>query len=392
MIEKIKLLASEMKPMLSEIRRHLHKNPEISFFEFKTGRYIADILKKWGIEFKDGVAGTGVSAKIYGKDPESRTIALRADIDALPIMEVNDCDYKSQNDGVMHACGHDAHTASLLGTAYILHKLREEWSGTIQLIFQPGEEKLPGGASLVLSEGWLNNPKPAYMLGQHVEADMEVGKIGLRSGIFMASADEIYITVKGKGGHGARPNLCIDSILLASNLIVSLQQIVSRRADPIMPSVLTFGKIHSNGGATNIIPTEVLIEGTFRSFNEKWRFEAHKMIKEMSEMLCSAMGGSCEVRIEVGYPFLKNNDILTAEVKKAAQLYLGNENVLELPPRMGAEDFAFYSQAMPTSFYRLGTKNPNGTGLHTPSFDIDENALEIGAGLMTWLAISDLGK
>jgi amidohydrolase len=388
MIKKIKALAQNALPGISKIRQHLHQYPELSFQEVETGRYIAAQLADFGIEYKTGVAGTGVSAWIYGKEPNSRHIALRADIDALPIQEINDVPYKSKHEGIMHACGHDVHSSCLLGAAYILQQLREEWSGTVQLIFQPGEEKLPGGANMVLQEGWLDNPRPAFILGQHVEPEMEVGKIGLRSGIFMASADEIYITVKGKGGHAAKPHQCIDTVLIASQLIVALQQIVSRRADPIMPSVLSFGKIYSEGGATNVIPSKVFIQGTFRSFDEEWRFEAHRLLRQLALQLCESMGGSCELDIVVGYPFLRNDELVTNQVRQGAMAYLGADNVVELPPRMGAEDFAFYSQAMPASFYRLGTKNPNGTGLHTPNFDIDEQALEVGAGLMAWLAIN----
>jgi amidohydrolase len=390
MIEKIKKIASEIHGELVEIRRQLHINPELSFQEKATSAYIASILDKWNISYKKGIAGTGIIAEVQGKNPESRNVVLRADIDALPIKELNECSYKSKNEGIMHACGHDAHSSSLLGTAYILQKIKENWEGTVSFIFQPGEEKLPGGASLIIKEGHLAQLKNPYILGQHVEPDMEVGKIGICRGIFMASADEIYITVKGKGGHGARPHQCIDTVLLASNLVLSLQQLVSRRADPIMPTVLSFGKIYSDGGATNVIPEKVHLEGTLRTFDEKWRFEAHTIIKEMAEQICKAMGGTAEVDIVVGYPFLDNNASLTESLKNHAALYLGNDNVVELPPRMGAEDFAFYSQIMPASFYRLGTKNPNGTGLHSPTFDIDENALETGAGLMAWLAVNKL--
>lgn len=390
MLEEIKKIASEIQGELIEIRRHLHTNPELSFQEKATSAYIASILDKWNVSYKKRIAGTGIIAEVQGKNPESKNIVLRADMDALPIKELNECSYKSKNDGIMHACGHDAHCSSLLGTVYILQKIKENWEGTVSFIFQPGEEKLPGGASLIINEGHLAQLKNPYILGQHVEPDMEVGKIGICSGIFMASADEIYIRVQGKGGHGARPHQCVDTILLASNLVLSLQQIVSRRTDPIMPTVLSFGKIYSDGGATNVIPEKVYLEGTLRTFNEKWRFEAHTIIKEMTEQICKAMGGTAEVNIVVGYPFLDNDASLTESLKNHAALYLGNDNVVELPPRMGAEDFAFYSQIMPASFYRLGTKNPNATGLHSPTFDIDEKALEIGAGLMAWLAVNKL--
>jgi amidohydrolase len=304
----------------------------------------------------------------------------------LPIQELNETSYKSKNIGVMHACGHDAHTTCVLGAALILNELKTELEGTVHFLFQPGEEKLPGGASKIINEGWLNTLKADTILGQHVEPEMEVGKIGIKSGIFMASADEIYITVKGKGGHGAKPHQCIDPVLVSSHLIVSLQQIVSRNADPLVPSVLTFGKINSNGGATNVIPDSVQIQGTFRTFDENWRKEAHRLITTMTEQLCKSMGAEAEINIMVGYPYLKNDEKITAIVKNRAEEYLGIENVIELPARMGAEDFAFYSQIMPACFYRLGTKNPNGTGLHSATFEIDEKALSVGAGLMAWLA------
>ena len=390
MKEKIKSAAAAIYPELIEIRRHLHQYPELSFQEFETAKYIEYTLKRWGIEKVERIAETGVLARIEGKNPKKRHIALRADIDALPITEQNTTDYISKNKGLMHACGHDVHTTSLLGTAYILNQFKNDWEGSLTFIFQPGEEKLPGGASLVIKGGHLDNPRPDCILGQHVEPEMEVGKIGIRSGLFMASADEIYITVKGKGGHGAKPHQCIDTVLLASQLIVSLQQIVSRRAEPTTPTVLSFGKINSEGGATNIIPEKVFIEGTLRTFDEKWRFEAHKMIKDMAQQLCESMGGTCDIRIEVGYPFVKNHEKLTEKLKETASDYLGSENIVEVPARMGAEDFAYYTHLMPASFYRLGSKNPNGTGLHSPIFDIDERALEIGAGLMAWLSIHDL--
>ena len=391
MKNKIREFAKKISPKLIEIRRQLHQYPELSFQEFETSKYIAAELTSWGIEFETGMAGTGICAWIKGQNPENRKITLRADIDALPINEANEVAYKSKNEGVMHACGHDAHTSSLLGAAYILNQLREHWSGTIQLIFQPGEELLPGGATKVIAEGWLDRPYPSTcILGQHVEPGMEVGKIGLCSGLFMASADEIYVTVTGKGGHGARPQDCIDTILISSQLIVALQQIVSRRANPIIPSVLTFGKINSSGGATNIIPNEVKILGTFRTFDEQWRIEAHELMQTMAEQLCASMGAHCEFNIIKGYPFLLNNPNITEQLRRDASEYLGAENVIKMAPRMGAEDFAFYSHKMPASFYRLGTKNPNGSGLHSNTFDIDEAALEIGAGLMAWLAVKQL--
>ncbi len=390
MIEKIKALANRCYPEVQKHRRHLHQYPELSFQEHQTSQYIAAQLEKYGIKYQTGMAETGICAWIEGKEPNAAVLALRADMDALPIHEANEVPYKSKNVGVMHACGHDVHSSSLLGAAKILHELRDQWSGRIQLIFQPGEEKLPGGASKILAEGWLEQPQPLAIIGQHVEPAMPVGSIGMKAGQFMASADEIYITVKGKGGHAARPHQCIDTTLMAAQLIVALQQIVSRRSDPLTPSVLSFGKIFSDGGATNIIPNQVTIYGTFRTFDEAWRYEAHRLMQDMAKGLCQSMGGQCDFDIVVGYPFVYNDEQLTKRLRQSAENYLGKEHVLDIPARMGAEDFAFYSQVMPASFYRLGVQNPNGTGLHSDTFDIDEKALEIGMGLMAQLAIEEL--
>ncbi len=373
-------------------RRHLHANPELSFYEFNTAKFVAAQLQSFGVTPQEGVASTGVVALIRGKNPDSKTVALRADMDALPINEANEVAYKSLNPGVMHACGHDVHTASLLGTAKILKQMQEEFEGTVKLIFQPGEEKLPGGASLMIQDGVLQNPAPQHILGQHVAPNIPVGKIGFREGLYMASADEIYVTVKGKGGHGAMPDINIDPVVITSHMIVALQQIVSRHANPKIPSVLSFGKVIANG-ATNIIPNEVYLEGTFRTMDEEWRASAHQKMKKMAEGIAEAMGGSCEFNIMKGYPFLKNNPELTRQMKHLAVEYMGKENVLDLDIWMAAEDFSYYTQHIDACFYRLGTRNEQKgiiSSVHTPTFDIDEAALEVGAGLMSWLAVSEL--
>ena len=392
--EQIQSLAAALQPELLSTRRHLHMHPELSFHEFKTSAYIAERLQEMGIRFQDKVAGTGLVGIIEGKNPSSRTIALRADMDALPIQETNDVPYRSQNDGVMHACGHDVHTTSLLGAANILLQLRDQWEGSVKLIFQPGEEKLPGGASMMICEGVLENPKPDGIIGQHVMPLIPAGKVGFRSGIYMASTDELYLRVKGKGGHGAMPHLNIDPVLIASHLIVAMQQIVSRTANPTMPSVLSFGKVIANG-ATNVIPDEVYIEGTFRTLDEKWRAEAHTRMTDLAHQLVQSMGGKLEFEIRKGYPALYNNEELTASTKANAEAYLGKENVLDLDIWMAAEDFAFYSQETKACFYRLGTRNEARgivSSVHTPTFDIEEEALPIGAGLMAWLAVKELEK
>jgi amidohydrolase len=392
LVARIKELAAASAGELVNNRRYLHANPELSFQEVNTARFVAERLRSFGIEPQEGVADTGLVAVIRGNNPESKTIALRADMDALPILEANHVPYKSTNNGVMHACGHDAHTASLLGTAYILNQIKDSFEGTVKLIFQPGEEKIPGGASLMIRDGVLQNPAPTYILGQHVAPNIPVGKIGFREGLYMASADELYVTVKGKGGHGAMPDINIDSVLIASHIIVALQQIVSRHANPRIPSVLSFGKIIANG-ATNVIPDEVYIEGTFRTMDEEWRASAHRKMKKMAEGIAEAMGATCEFTIMRGYPFLKNAPELTKRVKSRATEYMGKENVIDLDIWMAAEDFAYYTQHIDACFYRLGTRNEERgivSSVHTPTFDIDERALEIGAGLMSWLAVSEL--
>jgi len=394
MIDKIKSLAQSHQQNAVSIRRHLHMNPELSFHEHETCAYVWAQLDSMGITDKRRLADTGIEALIKGRNPEKNTIALRADMDALPIKELNEVPYKSKKEGVMHACGHDAHTASLLGTAYILNQIRNEFEGTVKLIFQPGEEKLPGGASMMIRDGVLENPKPSGVIGQHVMPLIDAGKIGFRSGIYMASTDEIYLKVKGKGGHGAMPHLNIDPVLIASNIIVALQQVVSRHANPTMPSVLSFGKFIANG-ATNVIPDEAYLEGTFRTLDEQWREVAHGKIRSIVESVASSMGASTELEIRKGYPALYNDPELTVMAKSAAVEYLGAENVVDLDIWMAAEDFAYYSQQSAACFYRLGTRNEARgitSSVHTPTFDIEEKALETGMGLMAWLAIKGLEK
>lgn len=390
--ELIKKIATQNHNEVVTIRRYLHMNPELSFQEYETAKFVAAKLKEMGITFQDNVAGTGLVGIIKGKKDNGKVVALRADMDALPIQEENNIDYKSKNNGVMHACGHDAHTASLLGAASILNELKENFDGSIKLIFQPGEEKIPGGASLMIKEGVLENPKPLSVIGQHVMPLIPSGKVGFRSGIYMASTDELYLKVKGKGGHGAMPHLNIDPVLITSHLIVAMQQIVSRVTNPTMPSVLSFGKVIANG-ATNVIPNDVYIEGTFRTLNEQWRNEAHQRMLDLAHQLVQSMGGQLEFEIRKGYPVLINDEDLTAKVKNNAIDYLGSENVLDLDIWMAAEDFSFYSQLVPACFYRLGTRNESKgiiSSVHTNTFDIEEDSLKTGSGLMAYLAIKEL--
>ncbi len=393
LIDKIKQLSKDIHADVIIKRRHLHANPELSFQEYKTSAFVKAELSKMGIPFQE-MADTGVVGLIKGEKESDRVIALRADMDALPITEANDVEYKSKNVGVMHACGHDVHTSSLLGTAKILTEIKADFGGTVKLIFQPAEERLPGGANLMIKEGVLENPKPSAVMGQHVMPLIEAGKVGLRPGKYMASTDELYVTIKGKGGHGAQPQQNIDPVVIMAHIITALQQIVSRCADPRSPTVLSFGKVIANG-ATNVIPNEVYMEGTFRTLNESWRSDAHQKMKKMAESIADGMGGSCDFRIERGYPFLVNEERLTARVKQAAIDYVGEENVLDLDIWMAAEDFAYYSQASDACFYRLGTGNKEKgitSSVHTPTFDVDENALGLSTGLMAYLSIRELGN
>ena len=396
--EKIKLRSSELLSEIISVRRHLHAHPELSFLEFNTSKFIAGKLNEYGISFRDGIVKTGIVAMIEGKG-KGGVVALRADMDALPITEQNKTDYCSLNSGVMHACGHDVHTASLIGTAKILAELKNEFSGTVKLIFQPGEEKLPGGASLMIKEGVLENPRPACIFGQHVFPSMEAGKAGFRGGMYMASTDELYVTVTGKGGHAAMPDDYTNPIFIAAEILkdlyeqfMNLNSTLRKERIKETPTVLAFGKFIANG-ATNVIPNEVKIEGTFRTMNEEWRKEAHELLKDLAEQKAASLGGTCEFRIEKGYPFLVNNEALTLSARTATEDFLGKQNVETLEQRMTAEDFAFYTQHLPACFYRLGTGNKAKgiiSGVHTPTFDIDEKALETGMGLMAWLALDQL--
>ena len=360
--------------------------PELSFKEFKTSAFVQQKLMAWGIPF-EVKATTGVIGLIKGKNPDTKVIALRADMDALPINEENNVDYRSLNKGVMHACGHDVHTTCLLGAAKILNELKTEWEGTVKLIFQPGEEKNPGGASLLINEGVLEDPKPAGIFALHVHPGVEVGRLSFRGGMIMASADEIYITIKSKGGHAAAPQFTADTILIASHLIVSLQQIVARNNSPFNPSVLSITSFQG-GNTTNVIPSEVKLMGTFRAMNEEWRFAAHELIKKQTIELVHAMGATAAITIDVGYPFVMNDEKLNEVARKKGEEYVGEENVETTELRMGAEDFAFYTHQVPGCFFRLGAGNVvKGitSGVHTPTFNIDEGAIEIGMGMMAWL-------
>ena len=384
---KIKSLAENYFKETVEIRRYLHTYPELSFKEYKTSEYIQQKLTAYGIPFTSGLVETGVVGLIKGKNPNSKCIALRADIDALPIQELNDLDYTSKNKGVMHACGHDVHTASLLGVGRILNELKEEWEGTIKLIFQPGEEKLPGGAFLMIAEGVLENPKVDKIIGQHVSPELDSGVIGMRGGMFMASADEIYIDVIGIGGHAALPKGRVNPLLIASKIITALYDRFDQVKDTL--SVFSLGVIEG-GSAGNIIPDIVSLQGTFRAMNEEWRKEAHQIIRDICYSTAQEMSGKCDIDIKVGYPFLKNDESYTKLCFENAQKFIGAKNVIEIPKRMTAEDFSYYSHHVPACFYRLGVgiNNQERKHLHNAYFDVDESALKNSIGIMSWLAVN----
>lgn len=389
--DKIKELAAQQHQNIVKIRRDLHQHPELSFQEEKTSSYIQNELTKLGISFKSGIAGTGVIATLTGKTDTGKIIALRADIDALPIQEESGLEFSSIQKGVMHACGHDAHTASLLGTARILKELKNEWKGTILLIFQPGEEKYPGGASMLLKEGALDDPRPEIIIGQHVLPEMATGHVGFKKGIYMASADELYLTVTGRGGHAAMPDKFNDTVLAASQIVVSLQQIVSRIVPATIPTVLSFGRIEGLG-ATNIIPQKVKLEGTLRTMNEHWRGILKEKIRLISTSTAKSYGCKCLVDIKDGYPMVYNDEETTEKAEMLAKQYLGENQVEKMDLRMTAEDFGYYSQIYPSVYYRFGVSQPDNTtgNLHTPEFNLNEQSLETSCGVMAWLAINFL--
>lgn len=393
LIGRLQQLSTQWADDTVSWRRHFHAHPELSFQERETSRKVGELLQEFGLSPR-AVADTGLIAEVTGRNPGRKTVALRADLDALPIREANEVSYKSKREGIMHACGHDAHTASLLTVARILASVRDEFEGTVRFIFQPGEEKNPGGASLMIKEGALESPAPSAIIGQHVMPLIPAGKVGFCEGKYMASSDEIYLRVVGQGGHGGSPHLAVDPVVIGAQILLGLQSLVSRNADPRNPSVLTFGRFIAEG-ATNIIPNEATLAGTFRALDETWREAALRKITVIARQIAEGMGARCEVDISRGYPCLVNDPGLTRRIRKSAEDFLGSENVVTIEPTMGSEDFAFYSQKIPAAFYRLGTRNEAKgvtSFVHSPTFDIDESSLSFAPGLMAWLTVEELGR
>ncbi len=393
MKEKVRELSQKYFEEIKGIREHLHMHPELSFQEFETSKYLKQKLADWGISVDKEWVKTGFSV-VVDSGKKGPTIALRADLDALPIQEQNDTSYRSKNDGVMHACGHDVHSSCMMGAIKIIAELKDEFKGKIAFFFQAGEEKLPGGASLMIKEGIMDHYQPKAMIAQHVFPEFEVGNFGFREGMYMASADEIYLTVKGVGGHAALPHKVVDPIIISASILTELQKITSRFAPPTIPTVLSFGKIEGKG-ATNVIPSEVKIEGTLRTMNEEWRGKFHQKIEDIAKSIATAMGGDCEVDIQKGYPFLVNDERTTETCRAAAEELFGPEHVHSLDLRMTAEDFSFFSQHCPVCFYRLGVGNKSKGieySVHHPKFDIDENALNNGMESMSYLALQLLNS
>ncbi len=379
--------SEELFAKVKAYREHMHRFPELSYAEHETMAYVAEQLTALNIPFKANVAETGITAVIRGDHhtENQSCFGLRSELDALPIHELNDVPYCSTKEGIMHACGHDVHTAILLGAAELLLELRNELPHPVKLFFQPGEEKNPGGASLMIADGALKNPDVHAMAALHVFPEMETGKLGFKTGLYMASCDEIYITINGKGGHGATPHQTIDPIMIGAQLLVGLQQVVSRNCDPKIPCVLSFGHFEALG-ATNVIPEKAHLKGTFRTMDETWRAKAWELIESHVQHTCAQFGATADLTISKGYPFLENDPELTTAVRTIAEAHFGAENIETLPIRLTSEDFSYYAQEIPVCFFRLGVRNEEKGivyGVHHPKFNIDDRALVVGIQAMT---------
>ena len=390
--ERIVEISSDLKEEVIKLRRHFHQHPELSYQETETSLFIGNWLEENGISFRKGIAGTGIIGMIKGKAQGNKVVAIRAEMDALPITERNKTEYSSLYPGKMHACGHDAHLAMLLGTAKLLTSLRDQFGGTVILIFQPGEEKSPGGARLMIESGELNDPKPYIIIAQHILPELETGKVGYKAGRYMASCDEIYITVTGRGGHAALPGLTTDQIYIASNLVVRLKnRMLAKQTAKNIPTVLGIGRI-SGEGATNIIPESVFISGTFRTFDEKWRIEGLELVRLVSAETAKEFGVKIDVNIAEGYPVLNNDENLTVRAIQLSEALLGKDKIETYDIRMSSDDFSFYSALAPSLYYRIGIRKKDGEmlKLHTADFDIDEDGMETGVANLSWLVYNFL--
>ena len=374
----------EIMPGVIADRRHLHQHPELGFQEFETSAFVADRLRQLGVEdVRTGIATTGVTGIIRGGRGLGKVVLLRADMDALPIHEQNDVDYKSVNQGVMHACGHDAHTSMLLAVSRLLMDRRDEFAGTVKVLFQPAEEG-GGGAKVMIDEGVMDDPKVDAVFGLHMDQDSPVGTIGWVAGPAGAASDRFDLTIQGRGGHGARPSRCVDPIVVGSEIIVALQTIVSREINPILPAVITIGAFRA-GEAPNVIPDTAEMRATVRSFDPEVRELLQKRISEIIEGIATTMRATVDLRYHLGYPPLINEPEMTELVRQVATDVVGPERTVEGKPQMGSEDFSYFLQRVPGSFFNVGTKNPDKGliwGHHHPRFDIDEEGMSYGIETM----------
>ena len=408
-----RVIQQEAATLYPEVVRHyrwLHQHPELSYRERETAAYIAAFLDREGIPYRSAIGGYGIMARVTGekgavtgqespqaavepqqKIEEGRCIAFVADMDALPVQEENEVEYRSLNDGVMHACGHDAQAASLMGAVKMVHSLRRHFAGTALFIFQPGEEQSPGGADLMLKDGLFRDYTPAFVVKQHAYTDLPAGRVGFHAGTIMASADEVHIRVKGQGGHGALPHELNDTVLAASQIVVAMQQLVSRRRDPFNPMVLSFGRFIANG-ATNVIPGEVILAGSMRCMHEEERRRMLQLIPRIAEATAAAYGCSCETTLPEGYPCVISDEKITGEIRTQAVAYLGETEVAEFPKRMTADDFGFFTQRYPCCYYRFGVADENRKpgALHSGNFLIDEKSLRTASALFAFIALNSL--
>ena len=395
-VDKIRSEVDEIMPGMVADRRHLHENPELGFQEFKTAEFVKQRLEQLGVEdIRTGIAVTGVTGLITGTgEGPQRNVLVRADMDALPIHEENDVDYKSKNEGVMHACGHDAHTSILLGLARLLSDRKDQFSGTVKLCFQPAEELPPGGAQAMIKEGVMNEPPIEAVFGLHMANQVPVGKIQVGAGPVMAAADGYTITIHGKGGHGAYPHGCIDPVVIGAQIVVALQTTVSRNTDPMDAAVVS-NCVFQSGDAFNVIPDTAVLKGTVRTFKDETRDLMEKRITELATTIAEGMGGKATVDYARGYPATVNDEAMTELAREAAIAAVGEENVIAKDPAMGAEDMSYFQLEAPGSYFFVGSKNEEKGlvwGHHHPKFDIDEESMANGLTAMAMNVLTYLGR